>query len=114
MRASSRLAVVAAILGLTVLTGLATQSPAPLQIFLRGGPKTHGPAGNGLHDHEVWVKEWQPLLASRGAQVDGGLQFPTAAQLENADVLVMFAANGGTILGEQRASLERFLKRGGG
>ena len=87
---------------------------APLRIFLRGGPKTHGPAGNGLHDHEVWVKEWQPLLTARGAKVDGGLQFPTPPQLENTDVLVMFAANAGTILGDQRASLEKFLKRGGG
>jgi uncharacterized protein len=88
--------------------------PAPLRIFLRGGPKTHGPAGNGLHDHEVWVKEWTPLLTSRGAKVDGGLQFPTAAQLENTDVLVMFAANAGSILGDQRSALEAFLKRGGG
>ena len=92
----------------------AAQTQSPLRIFLRGGPKTHGPAGNGLHDHEVWVKEWTPLLASRGAKVDGGLQFPTAAQLEATDVLVMFAANAGTILGEQRANLEAYLKRGGG
>jgi uncharacterized protein len=90
------------------------QSSSPLRIFLRGGPKTHGPAGNGVHDHEVWVKEWQPLLSSRGTKVDGGLQFPTPVQLDNTDVLVMFAANAGTILGEHRASLERFLKRGSG
>jgi type 1 glutamine amidotransferase len=92
----------------------AQRSPDPLRIFLRGGPKNHGPAGNGLHDSEVWVHEWMPLLAARGARVDGGLAFPTARQLENTDVLVMFAANAGTILGEQRASLEAFLKRGGG
>jgi type 1 glutamine amidotransferase len=90
------------------------QPPGPLRIFLRGAPKNHGPAGNGLHDSEVWVREWRPLLASRGAQVDGGLTFPTPEQLDNTDVLVMFAANAGTILGEQRASLEKFLKRGGG
>ena len=46
----------------------ATQT-APLRIFLRGGPKTHGPAGNGLHDGEVWVREWVPLLQARGATV---------------------------------------------
>lgn len=110
------------LLVLLVLTALShamstwagAQQPAALRIFLRGGPKTHGPAGNGLHDHEVWVREWQPLLASRGANVTGALQFPTADQLENTDVLVMFAANAGTILGEERASLEKFLKRGGG
>ena len=117
--------VVATVATLTALAGVAvlvepvsawtaTQTQSPLRIFLRGGPKTHGPAGNGLHDHEVWVKEWTPLLASRGAKVDGGLQFPTAAQLEATDVLVMFAANAGTILGEQRANLETYLKRGGG
>jgi uncharacterized protein len=92
----------------------ASQAPAPLRIFLRGGPKNHGPAGNGLHDSEVWVREWRPLLASRGATVDGGLGFPTAAQLDNTDVLVMFAANAGTILGDERTRLEKFLKRGGG
>ena len=75
------------------------QQQEPLSVLLRGGPKTHGPAGNGVHDHEVWLKEWQPLLASRGARVDGGLQFPTPEQLDNADVLVMFANNAGTIRG---------------
>lgn len=105
---------IAAALVAPISTWVAAQQTPPLRIFLRGGPKTHGPAGNGLHDHEVWVKDWTPLLASRGAKVDGGLQFPTAAQLEATDVLVMFAANAGTILGEQRSNLEAFLKRGGG
>ena len=90
------------------------QAQPPLRVFLRGAPKNHGPAGNGLHDSEVWVREWGALLTARGARVDGGLQFPTPAQLENTDVLVMFAANAGTILGAERASLETFLKRGGG
>src|SRR5438445_163520 len=70
----------------------ATQ-PAPLRIFLRGGPKTHGPADNGLHDGPTWLKEWQPLLEARGAKVAGALRFPTADELENADVLVMFTAD---------------------
>jgi type 1 glutamine amidotransferase len=108
------LVLIAAALVAPISTWVAAQQTAPLRIFLRGGPKTHGPAGNGLHDHEVWVKEWTPLLASRGARVDGGLQFPTAAQLEATDVLVMFAANAGTILAGQRSNLETFLKRGGG
>ena len=110
-------------LGLLLLVALAAgsaaawgdgQPPAPLRIFLRGGPKTHGPAGNGLHDHEVWQKTWRPLLAERGATVDSGPQFPTAVQLQDTDVLVMFAANAGSILGEERGRLESFLKRGGG
>jgi type 1 glutamine amidotransferase len=88
--------------------------PAPLRIFLRGGPKTHGPASNGQHDGPTWLREWQPLLASRGAVVAGALRFPTAEELEQTDVLVMFADDAGTILGEQRAALEKFLRRGGG
>jgi type 1 glutamine amidotransferase len=90
------------------------QTRVPLRIFLRGGPKTHGPADNGLHDGPTWLKEWQPLLESRGAKVSGALRFPTAEELENTDVLVMFAADAGTILGEQRVYFEKFLKRGGG
>ena len=90
------------------------QQPAPLRIFLRGGPKTHGPATNGQHDGPTWVKEWQPLLESRGAKVESALTFPTAEQLERTDVLVMFCANGGYIEGEQRVYFEKFLKRGGG
>lgn len=87
---------------------------APLRIFLRGGAKTHGPAGNGLHDHERWLNDWQKLLAARGAKVDGAMKFPTAAQLENTDVLVMFAAEAGSIAGADRDNLEKFLKRGSG
>lgn len=82
-----------------------------LRVFLRGGPKTHGP---GEHDHPRFVEEWKPLLESRGARVEGALRFPTAAELERTDVLVLYAAEGGSIHGEERANLERYLARGGG
>jgi type 1 glutamine amidotransferase len=99
-------------------TAMAVSLPArqttPLRVFLRGGPKTHGPAGNGLHDAEVWVREWVPLLQSRGATVDGATRFPTADELARTDVLVMFAADAGTILGADRDHLLAFLRRGGG
>jgi type 1 glutamine amidotransferase len=110
----SRLVCAALLLAAVLGAVVAASQPAPLRIFLRGGPKTHGPATNGQHDGPTWIKEWQPLLASRGAKVEASLQFPTADQLENTDVLVMFAANAGNIAGDQRASLEKFLKRGGG
>jgi type 1 glutamine amidotransferase len=97
-----------------VLVAQASQQAEPLRIFLRGGPKTHGPADNGQHDGPGFVREWKPLLESRGATVMAELRFPTGAELDNTDVLVMFAANAGTILGEDRANLERFLRRGGG
>src|SRR5688572_10411391 len=90
------------------------QQTKSLRVFLRGGPKTHGPAGNGLHEHDKWLTEWKKLLADRGATVDGALKFPSAEQLDKTDVLVMFAAEAGSIAGTDRENLEKFLKRGGG
>ncbi len=97
-------------LTLGCLTALG-QTDKPLRIFIRAGPKTHGP---GQHDGPRFLKEWEELLTQRGAKVDGALTFPTAAQLEAADLLVMYAADAGDIVGEQRANLDKFLKRGGG
>jgi len=108
------LVLLVAVAALGSVSASSQSASAPLRIFMRAGPKTHGPATNGQHDGPTWLKEWQPLLESRGAKVDGSLQFPTAEQLENTDVLVMFAANAGNIAGDQRVSLEKFLKRGGG
>ena len=87
------------------------QKEAPLRLFIRAGVKTHGP---GEHDHPSFLKDWTELLRSRGAVVDGALQFPSAEQLEKTDVLVMFAAEAGSIAPEERANLEAFAKRGGG
>ncbi len=83
----------------------------PLRVFIRGGVKTHGP---GQHDHPRFLAEWRELLNKRGAMADGAMDFPTAEQLEKTDVLVMFAAEAGTIKPEQREYLDKFLKRGGG
>ena len=87
------------------------QTDKPLRVFIRAGPKTHGP---GQHDGPRFLKEWKDLLTQRGARVDGATNFPSATQLGEADVLVMYAADGADIVGEQRANLEQFLKRGGG
>lgn len=87
------------------------QQSSSLRVFLRGGPKTHGP---DEHDHPRFVEDWTQLLSGRGATVDGSLEFPTSAQLAQTDVLVMYAAEGGSIHGEQRANLEAYLARGGG
>jgi len=86
----------------------------PLRIFIRVGKKTHGPAGNGQHDGPTFLKYWKPLLTERGAIVDGAIAFPTAEQLEKTDVLVMYTEEGGTIKPDDRANLDKFLKRGGG
>ncbi len=91
--------------------GPPTDPDEPLRIFVRAGPKTHGP---GEHEHELFLAEWIPLLESRGARAEGALRFPDDAELERADVLVMYAANAGSIHGAERTRLERFLARGGG
>lgn len=87
------------------------QSQQPLRVFIRAGVKTHGP---DQHDHPRFLAEWKTLLNERGAKTDGAMTFPSDSQLENSDVLVLYAAEAGTISPEQRSSLEKFLKRGGG
>ncbi len=84
---------------------------APLHVFLRGGPKTHGP---GQHEHALFVDEWTKLLRERGAEVDGALTFPTPEQLAKTDVLVIYAAEGASIHGAERERFEAFRARGGG
>ena len=51
---------------------------ARLRIFIRGGKKTHGP---NAHEHERFLNDWKALLAQRGMQTDGAMDFPTAEQL---------------------------------
>src|SRR5438132_3953027 len=83
----------------------------PLRVFIRAGPKTHGP---GQHDHPRFLHDWKELLDHRGLRADGATNFPTARQLQNSDVLLIYAPDGATIQGEDRANLEAFLRRGGG
>lgn len=93
------------------LIGLHGQNDQPLRVFIRAGAKTHGP---GQHDHPRFLADWTKLLTERGAQVDGAMHFPTPQQLEKTDVIVIFAADGMKIAGEERNQFEKFLRRGGG
>lgn len=92
------------------LSTLAT-SAQPLRVFIRAGVKTHGP---NQHDHPRFLAEWTKLLNERGAKCDGGMEWPTAQQLEQTDVVVMYCANGGEFSEAQKADLDKYLKRGGG
>ena len=84
----------------------------PLRVFIRSGPKSHGP---GAHDHPSFLRDWVPLLNERGAKASGGDQFPTKAQLDQTDVLVLHLDSGGDIkIGQERKDLLEFLQRGGG
>ena len=96
---------------LAVALTSALSAAEPLRVYIRSGPKSHGP---GQHDHPRFLADWVPLLNSRGAVASGGNTFPTAAQLAATDVLVIHAQNGGDITGEERTNLEAYLARGGG
>ncbi len=97
---------------LLLLCGSATHAADPIRIFIRSGPKSHGP---GAHDHPRFLKEWVPMLNERGAKADGGDAFPTKEQLDHTDVLILHAQEAGNIaVGEERKNLLEFLKRGGG
>ena len=95
-----------------VLASAAVAAEPPLRIFLRSGPKSHGP---GAHDYPRFKAEWVPLLQARGAQVTAADAFPTREQLAQTDVLVLHAQEAGNIpAAEDRANLMEFLRRGGG
>src|SRR5213592_4370192 len=95
---------------LSLLSALA-QEDRPLRVFIRGGVKTHGP---NQHDHPRFLREWKELLNQHGAKGDGSMDFPTPEQLDNTDVVVIYAQDGMKIVGEQRSNFEQFLRRGGG
>jgi uncharacterized protein len=94
-----------------VLATVSAASAAPLRVFIRAGVKTHGP---NQHDHPRFLEEYTKLLNERGAAASGALNFPSAEQLDQTDVLVVFAADGMKAEGDERARFEKFLRRGGG
>jgi type 1 glutamine amidotransferase len=83
----------------------------PLRIYLRAGLKTHGP---GQHDYPQFLADWSKVLQERGAVVDGSLHFPTPQELANVDVMFTYKGDAGYMTAEEKATLEAFLKRGGG
>ncbi len=89
----------------------ALSAAEPLRVFIRANASNRG---QEVHAHPRFLGEWTKLLTERGMKVDGGLELPTAAQLAQTDVLVMYAQDGGGFPVEQRAGLDAYLKRGGG
>lgn len=60
-------------LAFSSFAALASAADAPLRVFLRSGPKSHGP---GAHDYPRFLAEWVPLLNARGAKATGANAFP--------------------------------------
>ncbi len=97
---------------LAVLEGSETDAstPRPIKIVLVDGIKDHGP---GEHDYPAWRIAWSDLLsAAPGVDVSTARDFPSEMQLNEADVLIFFQK--GSFTAARGASLDRFLKRGGG
>ena len=102
---------------LAFVTAFAADAPAPLRVFIRCGPKTHGP---GDHDHPAFARDWQPLLTSAGMKAsvgdadDKGVQtFPSDDQLAQTDVLVIHRQGGGDFKPDEKARVAKFAARGG-
>ena len=92
----------------------AGQPPAaarPLRVYIHAGLKTHA---EGQHDYPQFLADWSKLLMNRGAIVDGGLHFPSARELAGVDVMVIYKGDAGYLSEEDRATLDAFLRRGGG
>src|SRR5437899_11798920 len=76
--------------------------PQSLSIFIRSGPKTHGP---GQHDYPRFLTDWTKLLTDRGAKVSGAPRFPTADELADTDVMIIYKGDAGMVAPEERVIL---------
>jgi type 1 glutamine amidotransferase len=88
-----------------------SQTMAPLRVHIYAGLKTHG---EGQHDYPQFLADWSKILTGRGAYVTGGLQFPAARDLASVDVMVIYKGDAGYLGIEDRATLDAFIRRGGG
>ncbi len=86
-------------------------NPKGLRVFIWSGLKTHSA---GLHDYPLFLAQWSTVLNQQGAVVDGALHFPTAADLDRTDVLLIYRGDAGYMTPTQKADLEAFVRRGGG
>ena len=83
----------------------------PIHVYIRSGLKSHG---EGAHDYPQFMADWSKLLTDKGALVDGSFHFPTAQELANTDVMVMYKGDAGYMTASEKQVMEDYLKRGGG
>jgi len=86
-------------------------STPPIRVFIYAGLKTHA---EGQHDYPQFLADWSKLLMNRNAVVDGGLHFPSAKELGNSDVVIIYKGDAGYLSMEDRANLDAYMRRGGG
>ncbi|MGO9897332.1 MAG: ThuA domain-containing protein [Bryobacteraceae bacterium] len=82
-----------------------------MHIYLWGGLKSHS---TGQHDYPQFQADWSKILTEHGAVVDGSLHFPRSADLEHTDVVVIYKGDAGFLSDSDKATLEAYVKRGGG
>jgi type 1 glutamine amidotransferase len=87
------------------------QNPNGMHVYIWGGLKSHGP---GQHDYPQFLADWSKILTEHGAVVNGSLHFPSGAELDGTDVMVIYKGDAGFLNDSQKATLEAFVKRGGG
>ena len=82
----------------------------PIHVLIVAGAKDHGV---GEHDYPAFQKAWSELLAAgEGTQVSTAWEWPTAEQLQQADVTIFYQHGDWN---DQRArDIDAYLKRGGG
>lgn len=86
------------------------EATRPLTLVLVAGPKDHGP---GEHDYPAWQQAWRELCSmAENTQVQTADGWPTAEQLETADVLVFYQQ--GSWSHERARDMDAFFERGGG
>ncbi len=87
------------------------QNPNGMHIYIWVGLKSHLP---GQHDYPQFLADWSKLLTEHGAVVDGALHPPSSKDLEHTDVVVIYKGDAGYLIESEKATLEAFVKRGGG
>ena len=87
------------------------QNPDGMHIYIWAGLKSHAA---GQHDYPQFLADWSKLLTEHGAVVDGALHPPGSAELEGVDVVVIYKGDAGYLTDSAKATLEAFVKRGGG
>jgi type 1 glutamine amidotransferase len=82
-----------------------------MHVYIWAGLKSHNV---GQHDYPQFLADWSKLLTEHGAVVDGALHAPSAADLENTDVVVIYKGDAAYLSDATKTALEAYVKRGGG
>jgi len=72
----------------SLLFACAVAGGAPLRVFIRAGVKTHGPTNTIIR---VSSRNGPHCSIERGLKAQGAMNFPSDAQLDQTDVLVIYA-----------------------